>query len=126
MMSGWPWKSGRAGQALGVMVHQIAGIYPDQARELYGISGEYEVVAAFAVGYPGIPEFLPERFENGSGATIAKTDCRFYVLQDIRAIRRQYPIQIMCGRKSSEGNYTTILRLLAISLVLRRPVLFAL
>jgi nitroreductase len=47
--------------ALGLMVHQMAGLYPDQVRELYGIPAEYEVVAAIAIGYPGDPGILPER-----------------------------------------------------------------
>lgn len=48
--------------ALGLMVHQMAGIYPDKIREIYGIPEDYEVVAALAIGYPGDPELLPERF----------------------------------------------------------------
>ncbi len=48
--------------ALGLMVHQMAGIYPDKVRELYDIPRDYEVVAALAIGYPGDPELLPERF----------------------------------------------------------------
>lgn len=48
--------------ALGLMVHQMAGIYPDKVRELYGIPAEYEVVAAIAIGYPGDPSILPEKF----------------------------------------------------------------
>lgn len=48
--------------ALGLMVHQMAGIYPDKVRELYGIPGDYGVVAAIAIGYPGNAEILPEKF----------------------------------------------------------------
>ena len=55
--------------SLGLMVHQMAGIYPDQVRELYGIPAEYEVVAAIAIGYPGNPEILPERFRQRETAT---------------------------------------------------------
>jgi hypothetical protein len=40
----------------------MAGIYPDKVRELYGIPGDYEVVAAIAIGYPGDPETLPDKF----------------------------------------------------------------
>ena len=48
--------------AVGLMVHQMAGIYPDKVRDLYSIPVEYDVVAAIAIGYPGDPEALPERF----------------------------------------------------------------
>lgn len=49
--------------AFGLMVHQMAGIYPDKVRELYGLPAEYEAVAAIAIGYPGDPAVLPERFQ---------------------------------------------------------------
>lgn len=39
--------------ARGVLVHQMAGILPDRARELYGIPEYFEAVTALALGYPG-------------------------------------------------------------------------
>jgi nitroreductase len=48
--------------AFGLMVHQMAGIFPDTVRELYGLPADYEAVAAMAIGYPGDPAMLPERF----------------------------------------------------------------
>lgn len=47
--------------ALGLAVHQMAGIFPDKVRELYGIPEDYEPVAGIALGYPGDPQSLPER-----------------------------------------------------------------
>lgn len=47
--------------ALGLVVHQMAGIFPDKIRELYGIPEGYEAVAGIALGYPGDPATLPER-----------------------------------------------------------------
>ena len=47
--------------ALGLVVHQMAGIFPDKIRELYGIPEGYEAVAGIVLGYPGDPEILPER-----------------------------------------------------------------
>ena len=45
--------------ALGLVAHQMAGFFPDKARETYSIPEGYEAVTALAVGYPGDPEDLP-------------------------------------------------------------------
>jgi nitroreductase len=47
--------------ALGLQVHQMAGILPEKARELFGIPEGCEAVAGFAIGYPGNPAVLPEK-----------------------------------------------------------------
>ena len=51
--------------ALGLAVHAMAGMYPDKARDLYGVPTDYEVVAGIAVGYQAdldaIPPNLRER-----------------------------------------------------------------
>jgi nitroreductase len=47
--------------ALGLQIHQMAGILPDKAREIFGIPDEYEAVAGAAIGYPGDPASLPEK-----------------------------------------------------------------
>lgn len=47
--------------ALGLFVHQMAGIRPDVARQAYGIPEAFEPVAGVAVGYLGNPEALPEK-----------------------------------------------------------------
>ncbi len=44
----------------GFQVHQMAGIIPDKAREVFGIPENFEPVAGFAIGYPGDPQTLPE------------------------------------------------------------------
>lgn len=46
--------------ALGLAVHQMAGIHLDQTRETYGIPKDYDPVAGIAIGYPGDPDTLPE------------------------------------------------------------------
>jgi len=46
--------------ALGLVVHQMAGILPDKIRKLYGIPEGYEAVAGIALGYPGDQQSLPE------------------------------------------------------------------
>ena len=48
-------------EELGLSVHQMAGILPDKAREIFKIPEGYNVVAGFAIGYPGDPAHLPEQ-----------------------------------------------------------------
>lgn len=49
--------------AQGLQVHQMAGILPEKARELFGIPPGYEAVAGFALGYPGSPESLSQQLK---------------------------------------------------------------
>jgi nitroreductase len=46
--------------AEGLVVHQMAGILPDKARELFAIPKDWEAVAGAAIGYLGSPDSLPE------------------------------------------------------------------
>jgi nitroreductase len=46
---------------LGLQVHQMAGILPDKAKQLFHIPDGYEAVAGIAIGYPGDPNSLPEQ-----------------------------------------------------------------
>ena len=47
-------------EALGLSVHQMAGIDPEKARKLFDIPADYEAVAGIAIGYAGEPGSLPE------------------------------------------------------------------
>jgi nitroreductase len=47
--------------ALGLFVHQMAGILPDKIREVYQIPETHEPVTGIALGYPGTPEQLPDK-----------------------------------------------------------------
>jgi nitroreductase len=47
--------------ALGLQIHQMAGILPDKAREIFGIPEGFEAVAGIALGYPGDPASLPDQ-----------------------------------------------------------------
>ena len=49
--------------SLGLQVHQMAGILPEKAREIFKIPEGYEAVAGMALGYPGDPESLPEQMK---------------------------------------------------------------
>jgi nitroreductase len=54
--------------ALGLVVHQMGGIRPDKAREVYEIPDGFEVVTGIAIGYPGKVEQLPEQFREAETA----------------------------------------------------------
>jgi nitroreductase len=47
--------------ALGIEIHQMAGIDPEKARQIFGIPEGYEAVAGIALGYPGDPASLPDQ-----------------------------------------------------------------
>ena len=46
--------------ARGLSVHQMVGILPDQARELYGIPDGFRPLTGLAIGYAADPGALPE------------------------------------------------------------------
>lgn len=46
--------------SLGLQIHQMGGILPEKAREIFGIPEGYEAVAGIALGYPGDPASLPD------------------------------------------------------------------
>ena len=54
--------------ARGLAVHQMIGILPDKARELYSIPDGYEPLTALAIGYAGNPAELPEEIRARDGA----------------------------------------------------------
>jgi len=43
----------------GLHLHQMAGIDPEKARQVFGIPDDWEAVAGIAMGYVGDPESLP-------------------------------------------------------------------
>ena len=47
--------------ALGLQIHQMAGIDPEKARKIFNVPEGYEVVAGIALGYPGDPSVLTEK-----------------------------------------------------------------
>jgi nitroreductase len=45
---------------LGLVMHQMAGLRLEKATEVFAIPDDYEPVTAFALGYQGNPDILPE------------------------------------------------------------------
>ncbi len=48
--------------ARGLFVHQMAGILPEKARELYAIPADVQPLTGLAIGYVGNPDALPEGY----------------------------------------------------------------
>ncbi|HEY9641138.1 MAG TPA: nitroreductase family protein, partial [Coleofasciculaceae cyanobacterium] len=46
--------------ARGICVHQMIGIFPDRARDLFEIPDDFEAWTALAIGYQGDPITLPD------------------------------------------------------------------
>jgi nitroreductase len=53
--------------ARGLSVHQMAGILPDKAREVYSIPEGYVPLTGIAIGYAGDPANLPEELRVRDG-----------------------------------------------------------
>lgn len=79
--------------ARGLAVHQMAGILPEKARELFSIPEGFEVVAGMAIGYPGDPEALPEMLKERELAPRSRKPLESFVFADkwdhsARAVRQ--------------------------------------
>jgi nitroreductase len=55
--------------ARGLFVHQMIGILPDKARELYRIPEHVQPLTGLAIGYAADPEALPEKYRERDLAT---------------------------------------------------------
>ena len=67
--------------ALGLYVHQMAGFYPDRARELYGIPEGFEPVAGIVLGYPGDPAILSEELRQRELAPRTRKPLESFIFQ---------------------------------------------
>src|SRR5207249_11857443 len=50
--------------ARGLFVHQMIGILPDKARELYRIPEGVQPLTGLAIGYAADPNLLPEKYRD--------------------------------------------------------------
>jgi nitroreductase len=55
--------------ARGLVVHQMIGILPDKARELYHVPEGVQVLTGLAIGYAADPRTVPEKYRDRDLAT---------------------------------------------------------
>ncbi len=68
--------------ARGLFVHQMIGILPDRARELYGIPDDVRPLTGLAIGYVGDPSTLPESYKKRDIAPRARKKSAEFVFSD--------------------------------------------
>jgi len=62
-----------------LFVHQMIGILPDKAREIYGIPEHFEAWTALAIGYKGDPMNLPDQLRESDLAPRQRKPLREFV-----------------------------------------------
>lgn len=65
--------------ARGLSVHQMIGILPDKARQVYGIPNEFEAWTGIAIGYKGDPMSLPDQLRERDLAPRQRRPLRDFV-----------------------------------------------
>lgn len=64
----------------GLVVHQMAGFNPETARDLFSIPAGWDPIAAFALGYPGEPDSLPEPYRGQEKGPRVRKPLREFVM----------------------------------------------
>ena len=68
--------------ARGLFVHQMGGIVPERARELYVIPDDCEPVTALAIGYRGDPADAPDELAERDRAPRSRRPLREFVFTE--------------------------------------------
>ena len=68
--------------ARGLFVHQMIGILPDRARELYAIPDDVRPLTGLAIGYVGDPNTLPENYKERDLAPRQRKKTAEFVFSD--------------------------------------------
>ena len=72
-------------EVMGMSAHAMGGFDAAKARETLAISDEYEIGAVVAVGYPGSPDSLPEKFRAAETAPRQRKPLEELVLSGLPA-----------------------------------------
>jgi nitroreductase len=66
----------------GILVHQMAGFHPAKVIELFQVPEGWQPIAAFALGYPGDPQSLPENLRERELAPRSRKPLTDFVMSD--------------------------------------------
>ena len=69
--------------ALGLVLHQMAGILPDRIKATYAVPEGYEPVTGVAIGYPGDPDSLPDALRERELAPRARNPLPAFVFSEV-------------------------------------------
>lgn len=68
--------------ARGISVHQMIGILPDKAREVFSIPDDVEAKTAMAIGYATTPEDLPDELKKRDTAPRTRKPLSDFIFTD--------------------------------------------
>jgi nitroreductase len=86
--------------ARGLCVHQMIGILPDRARELYSIPEGVQPLTGLAIGYPDDPDALPETYRERDLAPRPRKALPEFVFGD----RWGTPSSLVADRRPEPGS----------------------
>lgn len=76
--------------AEGLYVHQMGGIFPEKAQQLFQVPEGYEVLTAAAIGYIGQPDSLPENLQGPEKETRTRKPAEEIVFGDAFGKPKQF------------------------------------
>lgn len=65
----------------GISVHQMIGIYPDKAQELFHIPEGIRALTAIAIGYPADPDSLPQELRTRDQSSRSRKPFKEFVFR---------------------------------------------
>lgn len=68
--------------ARGLFVHQMIGLDPDKAREVYGVPEDYEVYTALAIGHRADPSDVPDELAKRDAGQRERKPLSEFVFED--------------------------------------------
>ena len=88
--------------ALGLHTHGMGGVDKEKARKLFAIPEDFEVGAAWALGYLGEPEALPEQMQEMEKAARTRKPLEEFVFSGVGEAGGAVSPAVLRGRRGVE------------------------